>query len=70
MVHPCGKGQDSKGPYGLLVRCTSIFYPEICAVLGYYAEYSGNSVPTFWERLSVPPSRVSIGPICRPLYTA
>jgi len=30
----------------------------ICAILGLYAEQSGNSVPTFWENLSVPSSRV------------
>jgi hypothetical protein len=31
---------------------------EICALLGYYAALSGNSVPTFWDNLSVPFSRV------------
>jgi hypothetical protein len=31
---------------------------DICAVLGYYATYSGNSLPTFWDILSVPSSRV------------
>jgi hypothetical protein len=31
---------------------------EICALLGYYAAQSGNSVPTFRDNLSVPPSRV------------
>ena len=28
--------------------------PEICAVLGYSAAYSGNSSPTFRDNLSVP----------------
>jgi hypothetical protein len=31
---------------------------EICALLGYYSAYSGNSVPTFRDNLSVPFSRV------------
>jgi len=31
---------------------------EICALLRYYAEYSGNSLPTFRENLSAPASRV------------
>ena len=28
--------------------------PEICALLGYYVAYSGNSLPTFRDNLSVP----------------
>jgi len=31
---------------------------EICALLGYYAAYSGNSLPTFRDNLSVSSSRV------------
>ena len=31
---------------------------EICALLGYYAAQSGNSVPTFRDNISVPSSRV------------
>ena len=31
---------------------------EICALLGYYAAYIGNSLPTFRDNLSFPPSRV------------
>ena len=31
---------------------------EICALLGYYAAYSDNSLPTFRDNLSVPFSRV------------
>ena len=31
---------------------------EMCTPLGYYAEYSGNSLPTFWDSVSVPYSRV------------
>ena len=31
---------------------------EICAVLGYYTAYSGNSLPTFRNILSIPSSRV------------
>ena len=30
-----------------------------CALLGYYASSSGNSLPTFWYNLSVPSSRVN-----------
>jgi len=30
---------------------------EKCALLGYYAASSGNSLPTFWDNLSVPSSR-------------
>jgi len=31
---------------------------EICAVLGYYTVYSGNSLPTFWYYLSFVFSRL------------
>jgi hypothetical protein len=31
---------------------------EICALLGYYAVLSGNSVTTFQDNISVPSSRV------------
>jgi hypothetical protein len=31
---------------------------EICALLGCYAALSGNPLPTFWDNVSVPPSRV------------
>ena len=31
---------------------------EICALLGYYAAYSGNSLPMFLDNISVPSSRV------------
>ena len=31
---------------------------EICALLGYYAAYTGNSLQTFRNNLSFPPSRV------------
>jgi len=31
---------------------------EICALLGNYAAYSGNSLPKFWDQLSVPSSIV------------
>jgi len=33
---------------------------EICALLGYYADYSCNSLPTFRDNLSVPSVRVMI----------
>jgi hypothetical protein len=31
---------------------------EICPLLGYYEGYSGNSLPTFRDNLSTPPSMV------------
>ena len=33
---------------------------EICALLGCYAAYSGSSLPTIRDNLSVPPSRASL----------
>jgi len=27
---------------------------NICALLGYYTAYSGNSIPNFWEKFSLP----------------
>jgi hypothetical protein len=39
---------------------------ENCALLGYYAESSGNSLPTFHDNLSVPSSRVKLGPTSCP----
>jgi hypothetical protein len=34
----------------------------ICAILGCYASFSGGSVPTFRDNLSVPSLRVKMGP--------
>ena len=31
---------------------------EICALLRHYADYSGNLLPTFWDNLLTPSSRV------------
>jgi hypothetical protein len=31
---------------------------EICTVLGYYAASISNTLPTFWDNVSVPSSRV------------
>lgn len=31
---------------------------KVCAVLGYFTAYSGNSLWTFWDKLLVPPARV------------
>jgi hypothetical protein len=36
---------------------------ENCAVLVYYAAYSGNSLPTFRDNLSLPCSKVKIYPL-------
>ena len=33
---------------------------ENCCLLGYYTASSGNSVPTFWDNILVPSSRVKI----------
>jgi hypothetical protein len=33
---------------------SSVTSGEICALLGYYAEFGGNSLPTFRDSLSVP----------------
>ena len=33
---------------------------ENCALLSSYAASSGNFLPTFWDNLSLPPSRVNI----------
>jgi len=37
---------------------TNHIFTENCALLGYYATSSDNSVPTFRDNLPVPPSRV------------
>jgi len=37
-----------------------VFILEICALLGNFAEYRGNSLPTFRDNLSVPSSRGEI----------
>jgi len=42
-------------PNGVL---QSLYKYDICTILGYYAAYSGNSLPTFRDNLSVPSSRV------------
>jgi hypothetical protein len=39
----------------MLVRCSN---EQICDLMGYCTEYSGNSLPTFRDSLSVPSSRV------------
>jgi len=33
---------------------------DICNILEYFAEYSGNSLPKFWDNISVPSSRTSV----------
>jgi hypothetical protein len=33
---------------------------ETCSLLGLYATYNGNSIPTFWDNQSVPSSRFKI----------
>jgi len=39
---------------------------KICALLGYYAAYSGNSLPTFQDNLLVPSSKVKISKLLDP----
>jgi hypothetical protein len=41
-----------------LKRCKEQSIHKICALLGYYAVQSGNSLPVFWENLLVPSSRI------------
>jgi hypothetical protein len=36
---------------------------QICALLGYYATSNGNPLPTFLGNVSLPSSRVKMGPI-------
>ena len=38
-----------------------LYVDKICALLGYYAAYSGDYSPTFRDNLSVPSSRVNKG---------
>jgi len=45
------------GGYNIELRSTYIVV-EICAFQKYYAAYSGNSVPTLWDNLLVPFSRL------------
>jgi hypothetical protein len=40
---------------------------KICALLGYYAAYSANSLPMFQDNLLVPTSKVKISKFARPL---
>jgi len=42
----------------LLLNACKLINIEICALLGYYAAYSGNSLLTFRDNLSVPSSWV------------
>jgi hypothetical protein len=41
-----------------VISCFHCSITEI-SLLGCYVAYSGNSLPTFWDNLSVPSSRVS-----------
>jgi len=41
-----------------VISCFRREVGENCALLGYYAASSGDSLPTFRDNLSVPPSRV------------
>ena len=41
-----------------LIGIVTVVDIEICALLGYYTVFSGNSLPLFWDNLSVPFSRV------------
>lgn len=55
--------KQSRGTYALVGIAASgftdsIHQAEICAVLGYYAAHIGKSIPIFWDKLSVPSSRV------------
>jgi len=50
----CPRVSSSEGLTVMSMRIQS----EICAFLGYFAVYSGNSLPTFRDNLTVPSSRV------------
>jgi homospermidine synthase len=43
-----------------VISSFSLKVDEKCAILGYYAVSSGNSLPNFWDNLSGPSSRVKI----------
>jgi hypothetical protein len=45
-------------PFLTHMQFTILFFPQNCALLGYYAAGSGNSLPTFRDNLSFPSSRV------------
>jgi hypothetical protein len=40
------------------VMVTGLYEMKSCALLGYYAASCGNCLPTFWNNVSVPSSRV------------
>lgn len=44
------------GDYNIELRSSHV--AEICALLAYYAAHSGNYVPTLWDNLLVPSSRL------------
>jgi hypothetical protein len=44
----------------LLYSVVNNYHHEICALLAYYAASNGNPLPTFWETVSVPSSRVKM----------
>ena len=47
--------------FGCVISGFSLDVGEICALLPYYAAFSGDSLPTFRDNLSVPSSRVKMG---------
>jgi len=58
-----GNGKDNRLIFA--IRMISGFRHEVdqnCVLLGCYAASSSNSLPTFWDNLSVPSSRVK-GPL-------
>ena len=49
-----------------VISCLRLELDETCAVLSHYKACSGNLLPTFWDKLSVPSSAVKkfyTGPI-------
>jgi len=45
--------------YNVYNELIMLLFLENCALLGYYAAWSGNFLPKFWYNLSVPSSRVN-----------
>ena len=57
---------EGKNSYICLISGFRREVDENCALLGHYAESSGNSLPTFRDNLSVPSSRVKLESISCP----
>jgi hypothetical protein len=52
------KHDDDDDEVSSSTNCLNSVQHVFCAVLGYYAAYSGNTLPTFLDNLSVAAARV------------